>query len=424
MNKFLRLIILKILQLEARLILWRHKPFIVAITGSVGKTSTKEAIATLLAEHFFIRKTPKSFNSEIGVPLAILGLDNAWHSPKMWLQNLIKGLGHVLSRSAYPEVLVLEMGVDRPGDLARLLSWIKPNIAVITAIGKTPVHVEFFAGPEDVAAEKAMLVRALSEDGVAILNGDDRIVLNMQKLTHGRVITYGLTKGVDVRASQYKMLAKGAVPYGISFKVDALGKMLPIRVEGVIGEQAIFAFLAATAVGIARGLNLIEIAEGLAKYKAPPGRLACIAGKNSSLIIDDSYNASPLATDAALKVLAGISASRKIAVLGDMLELGKFTPEEHRRVGLEAARAAQVLIAVGVRAKFMETARSKQFFWFPDSRAAADFLLHFIKPGDVLLVKGSQGLRMERVVEALMAEPERAHELLVRQEQYWLRRTF
>jgi len=266
MNSLLRTIILVLLKWEARLVLLRHKPFVVAITGSVGKTSAKEAIAVLLGEHFFIRKSPKSFNSDIGVPLAILGLENAWRSPQMWVRNLTQGLGRVFSRSLYPEVLVLEMGVDRPGDLDRLLSWVRPNAAVVTAIGKMPVHVEFFAGPEEVAAEKSKLVSAVSEDGIVILNADDKAVLNMRNLTSARVITYGFSKDADVRASQYRMLISNGKPHGISFKIDALGKTMPMKVEGVLGEHAVFAFLAAAAIGIARDLNLIEISEGLAKY--------------------------------------------------------------------------------------------------------------------------------------------------------------
>src|SRR3989344_900684 len=281
MNSLLRTIILVLLKWEARLVPFSNKPFVVAITGSVGKTSAKEAIAVLLGEHFFIRKSPKSFNSDIGVPLAILGLENAWRSPQMWVRNLTQGLGRVFSRSLYPEVLVLEMGVDRPGDLDRLLSWVRPNSAVVTAIGKMPVHVEFFAGPEEVAAEKSKLVSAVSEDGIVILNADDKAVLNMRNLTSARVITYGFSKDADVRASQYRMLISNGKPHGISFKIDALGKTMPMKVEGALGEHAVFAFLAAAAIGIARDLNLIEISEGLAKYKAPPGRLMCITGKNN-----------------------------------------------------------------------------------------------------------------------------------------------
>lgn len=419
MIKFARAIILKILKLEARFVLWRHQPFVVAITGSVGKTSAKEAIATLLGEHYFVRKSPKNFNSDIGVPLAILGLENAWRSGRLWLSNIARGFLRAISRSSYPEILVLEMGVDRPGDLKHMLGFVRPDIAVVTAIGKVPVHVEFFSGPEALAAEKGKLVSALSESGVAVLNRDDDAVFNMRKLTGARVLTYGFAKDADVRTSQYRMLSTGGVPHGISFKIDFSGKTMPIRVEGVVGEHIIFAFLAAAAVGIARGLNLIEISEGLAKYKSLPGRLSLIAGKNDSLIVDDSYNASPAAVTAALKVLEDIPAARRIAVLGDMLELGKFTPEAHRKVGVEAARVADVLVAVGVRAKFMENARSKEFFWFSGSSEAADFLLHFIRPRDVLLVKGSQGVRMEKIVETLMSEPEHARELLVRQEAYW-----
>ncbi|MBI4121391.1 MAG: UDP-N-acetylmuramoyl-tripeptide--D-alanyl-D-alanine ligase, partial [Candidatus Ryanbacteria bacterium] len=404
---------------EARGVLRLKKPFIVGITGSVGKTSAKEAIATVLGEHFTVRKSPKSFNSEIGIPLTILGLENAWNSPRLWAENLVRGFIRIFSRDPYPEILVLEMGVDRPGDMDRLLAFVRPDVAVVTAIGKTPVHVEFFAGPEAVAHEKAKLVRALAKDGVAILNADDKMTFDMRKLTDARLISYGFSKEADIRASQFKHMVKAHVARGITFKIDVEGKTMPIRVEGVIGEQVVFALLAAAGVGIAHKLNLVEIGEALTKYKPQPGRLNVIAGKNETLIIDDSYNSSPMAAEAALKVLESINSPRKIAVLGDMLELGKFTSEEHRRVGAIAAQVADVVVAVGVRAKFMENGKHKNFHWFADSRAAADFLASFVQAHDVILVKGSQGMRMERIVEALMAEPERAKELLVRQEQYW-----
>lgn len=418
--KFFKKIILFLLKTEARLVIKKHKPLVIGITGSVGKTSTKDAIAALLGDYFDIRKSPKSYNSEIGIPLTVLNVPNAWHSSFGWVQNVFWGAWRVVSRSPYPEMLVLEMGVDRPGDFDWLLSWISPDIAVVTAIGEVPVHVEFFSGPDALAEEKAKLVAAIRKDGHAILNADDPKVLAMKKYTEGKIITYGTSKDAMVRASGYRLMIKNKKPCGISFKIEYEGKSTAIKAESVLGRHAMTAMLAASAVALVRGLSLMEIAEGLLWYRQPPGRLNLIEGRQKTTLIDDSYNSSPLALSVALSVLSEIPGGRKIAVIGDMLELGKFTVDEHKKAGALAAGAADVVIAVGMRAKFMESSNAKYYKWFQTSSEAADFLQGFITEGDIILVKGSQGARMEKIVKALMLQPERAGELLVRQEQYWL----
>lgn len=420
MNLLFKKIVYWLLKWEAALVIKKKKPQIIAVTGSVGKTSTKEAIWCLLKEHFDVAKSPKSYNSEVGVPLTVLGLESAWNSPIGWLRNLLQGAKRVFSRARYPEMLILEMGVDRPGDFDKILPWVSPDIGVVTAIGEVPVHVEFFPGPDGVAAEKSKMIAAVPADGCAIVNADDPRSLHMKDKTNARAITYGFGKSAMLRASHYKMHQRKGAPSGITFKIDYDGKTMPIHVDGVVGEQTVYALLAAAAVGIAVGLNLIEIGEGLAKYVPPPGRLRLIEGMRDTLVIDDSYNASPLAVEAALHVVSGIPAHRRIAVLGDMLELGKYTIDEHKKIGRIAEKMVDLVIAVGVRAKFLtEERKSEKFHWFPNSSQAAGFLKENIEPGDVILVKGSQGVRMEKVVEALMLEPEKAGQLLVRQEPYW-----
>ncbi|MEK7650234.1 MAG: UDP-N-acetylmuramoyl-tripeptide--D-alanyl-D-alanine ligase [Patescibacteria group bacterium] len=419
MTQVFRTIVLWILRVEASLVIRRFKPVIIGITGSVGKTSAKEAIAAVLGEHFRMRKSPKSYNSELGLPLTILGLESAWHSSLGWLKNIIYGALRVISRDEYPELLVLEMGVDRPGDFDKVLPWLKPNVGVVTMIGDMPVHVEFFDGPDAVAAEKSKLVEALPEEGVAIINADDPRVLAMQKQLKSKVITYGFSRKAEVRASGVRMSLKKGRPDGMTFKIDYQGKTVPIRVPGVVGEQSIYAFLAAAAVGLAQDLNLIEISEALLKYEHPPGRLRLLDGQKNSLILDDTYNSSPLAALAALEALSKMPAERRIAALGDMLELGKYTPEAHRMIGKRAAEVADVVIAVGVRAKFMDIGEAAEFHWFAKSTEAADFLGHFIREGDAILVKGSQGVRMEKIVKALLLHSEDSHHSLVRQEEYW-----
>jgi len=423
-------IITKILVWEAKTALGRHKPRIIGVTGSSGKSSAKEAIAAVLERKFKVRKSSKSYNSELGLALAVLGLKTAWGNPLGWLENIRGGfkeiwnLPRLLSGKAgkdFPEILVLEMGVDRPKDLEKLLKIARPDIGVVTAIGEIPVHVEFFAGPEEIAREKAKLVRALPSQGYAVLNFDDAAVLDMKNATKAHVLGFGFGAGAEISASNINVSIAG----GISFKLNHAGSSLPVRLRDVFGKHHIYAVLAAAAVGIIHKMNLIEIVEALSSYKPPPGRLQLIKGIKKSLILDDSYNASPLATHAALDTLRELEAKRKIVAFGDMLEIGKFTTYAHKAVGEEAAKIADLFITVGPRAKFaVEGAVSagmdkSRVFNFSDSLEAASFLKDKIQEGDLVLVKGSQAMRMERIVEELMTEPGRAPELLCRQDEYW-----
>jgi len=177
MKSFFKSIVAVVLEFLARAVLRKYKPKIVAVTGSVGKTTTKDAIYTVLAENGrFVRKSEKSFNSEIGLPLTILGCANAWSNPFHWLVNFLKGLFLIIFRWTYPNILMLEIGADRPGDIERVTKWLKPNIAVLTRMGKVPVHVEYFSSPEAVRREKSFLAAAAlseKEGGKVVLNIDD-----------------------------------------------------------------------------------------------------------------------------------------------------------------------------------------------------------------------------------------------------------
>lgn len=418
--EFIKHLITKMLVLEAKTVIARHHPKIIGITGSSGKSSTKEAVASVLSQKFKVRKSIKSYNSELGLTLAVLGLKTAWSNPISWLKNIYEGL-LVIFRKDFPEILVLEMGVDRPKDLEKLLKIVRPDIGIVTAIGEVPVHVEFFSGPEEIAREKAKLIKMLPADGYAVLNFDDDVVFDMREMTKAKCIGYGLGEGAEISASH----ANISLEKGISFKLNYAGSSMPIRLRNVFGKHHIYAVLAAVAVGVIHKMNLVEIIEALNFYKPPPGRLQMIRGVKNSFILDDSYNASPLATHAALDTLAELAARRKIAVFGDMLEIGKFTTFAHKAVGERAAKTADIFITVGPRAKFAAEGAiasgmgKSSIFNFSTSREAADYLKPLMQDGDLVLVKGSQAMRMERVVEEIMAEPERAKELLCRQDEYW-----
>jgi len=427
MKNILKKIIVSILTLEARAVLFKYKPKIIVITGSVGKTGTKDAIFDVVNTTFFTRKSQKSYNSELGVPLTILGLSTGWESPLAWIKNIFEGLALIFLKNHYPKWLVLEVGTDRPGDIKSLTKWLRPDIVVVTRIGEVPVHVEFFDSPAEVLKEKAYLVKALKEDGFLVLNSDDEKVRALDRKTRAEVTTYGLSREAKLRGTHTQVIYdENSAPTGVTFKVEFGQNVIPVVLNGTVGVHHTYNALAALAVGAHLGINMISMTEALEHYESPKGRMRIIEGLRGSTIIDDSYNSSPVAAEAALKTIADISTTGKhIAVLGDMLELGKYATQEHRRIGKIAGETCDMLIAVGPRAQYFAEGAllgglsEKMIIQFDDSRDAGKYLESIISKGDVILIKGSQSMRMERAVQEIMAHPERRKELLVRQEGAW-----
>ncbi len=432
MKNFLKQIVIRLLEIESSLVLKKYKPHIIAVTGNVGKTSTKDAIAIVLAKKFFIRESDKSFNSEIGVPLTILDCKNAWNNPFLWIKNLFEGLFLIVFPNNYPACLVLEIGTDKPGDIKRIVKWLKPNIVIVNKIGLTPVHVEFFSSVDELIAEKCSLVKALDKGGTLIVNSDDENSMKaLLECSGPRQITFGISEGSTFRASNYHITydEHTNIPTGITFKLDYMGNSIPIRLRSIFGRQNIYPALASIAVGVSMGMNLVEAVDALSYYKGPKGRLNFITGINDSIIFDDTYNSSPAAVLAALKFLSELSfGSQKICVLGDMLELGKYTIDSHKNIGKEAAKVCQKIYLVGHRARDIGLGaleagfKEEDLFYFDDSVSAGKEIREKVHAGDVILIKGSQRMRMERIVEQVMKYPEKKSELLVRQEKEWQNR--
>lgn len=418
----MRKILQKITKFLARLVIGRYRPKVIAITGSVGKTSTKEAIRTVLEQEFKVRSTILNQNNEIGVPLTILGEQGAGKNIVGWVMIFLRATFLILIKSKnYPQILILEYGVDKPGDMDYLLSIAKPLVGVMTSIGEIPVHVEFFSGSKALAKEKSKMIYALPENGLAVLNFDDAVVSAMQDITDAKCMTYGFGQGADILGDEISILQDAEKSLlGITFKVHTGGSFVPVRILGSFGKPQAYAILAAFGVGMFLGMNLVEISQALQKYQSLPGRTKVIPGIKNSLIIDDTYNASPLSTHAALDFLQGISASRKIVVLGDMLEIGKYSEEAHRSVGDKAKNIADFIITVGERAKFiyqevLENNFSKDNLrHFETSKEAGEFLDKMIEAGDIVLVKGSRAMRMEKAVYEIMEHPEESKKLLVK----------
>jgi UDP-N-acetylmuramoyl-tripeptide--D-alanyl-D-alanine ligase len=428
MKNFFKRLITWIITKEAKAVLRRHKPSIIVVTGSVGKTSTKDAIFSVLRAAHWVRKSEKSFNSELGVPLTIIGCHNAWYNIFRWISNIFVGVLTILKKR-YPDWLILEVGADRPGDISKLAAWINPDIVVITRFAEVPVHIEFFESREAIIAEKASIVSVLNEDGFLITNADDDDALGFQAHTRAKCVTYGFAPEANVRGLQtsprYRTGVRG-YPIGMRLSAGVYGKQFQTDVGGVVGKQSAYHVLASLAVGAILRIPPEKIAEATQNHESPPGRMRIIPGLKKSIIIDDSYNSSPAACEEALFALRELTASgKRIAALGDMLELGKYSIDEHKRVGRLAGEVADVLITVGLRARTIAEGALQaglsegQIYQFEDAKEAGQFLQNLIERGDIILVKGSQAVRMEKVVEDIMAEPEHAATLLVRQEREW-----
>lgn len=432
MHTFFKKVITYILRIESELVLWKYKPKVIGITGSVGKTSTKDAVYTVLSSFKYVRKSEKSFNSEIGLPLTVLGIPNGWNNPIVWLHNTLKGLWLFIWPHKYPEWLVLEVGVGKPGDMKKTASWLKTDVVIITAIGDTPAHIEFFNSRKHLVEEKSKLIKTLKKDGLLILNADDDSVLEMKSLTKNIVITYGFKEGADILGSSDSIFYnEKSEPEGVVFRVDIEGKSLPVVIDGVFGRNHIYASLAALTLSYGLKFNIINAINSLKNYDVPPGRMRLLKGINESLIIDDTYNSSPFACESALKTLNEIdckNSCRKIAVLGDMLELGRHTVEAHKNIGKIAKDKVDILMVVGPRSKSIkegaleEGMKEKNIFEFLDSIEAANFIKDFVQKGDIVLVKGSQGMRMERVTAIILLDQENKDKLLVRQDEEWLKK--
>ncbi len=433
MRNLMKTIVVALLNIEAALVIKKYKPFIIAVTGNVGKTSTKDAIFHFLSRELYIRKSEKSFNSEIGVPLTVLGCENAWNDPIGWMKNLLSGLELILFKEEYPKYLVLEIGADHPGDIKKLTHWLKPDIAVMTRIPDVPVHIEFFTSRGEMLEEKACLVKALKKGGTLILNADDRDIMKMKdRRPDAKVITFGINdEYADIRAEAvtplYDTRSNTKYPVGMKFNLFASKVLLKeVSVNGFLGNQHVYPIVSALATSQAVGMDIPDALLGINDYKAPHGRMNVLDGMNKTVIIDDTYNSSPVAVDEALNILKEISTNgRKIVVLGDMLELGKFSTEEHKKVGKKVAEIADILVCVGIRSKgIIVGARDHKMpenktFWFEDSVKAGEFLYKFLLKKDIVLVKGSQGVRMEKIVKEIMDKPEEAGEKLIRQDVEW-----
>ncbi len=361
---------------------WRAKfsPRVIGVTGSVGKTTTKEMICSVLRKRFRTLKSWGSYNNnEIGLPLTLLYLDSSH------------------------ERVILEMGMYALGEIAELVAIARPHVGVVTNVG--PTHLERLGTIEHIAQAKSELVEALppaSEGGAAILNGDDPMVRAMAEKTEAEVFCYGLDPACDLWASHIE--SRGLE--GVRFQLHHKGERLHVKIP-LLGRHSVHTALAAAAVGLVEGESWEEIIAGLWDVTEQL-RLVAVRGIKGSTILDDTYNASPTSTIAALNLLEELS-GRKIAVLGDMLELGDFEEEGHRKVGRRAVDVVSVLVTVGPRGRTIGREAlacgmaKREVLIVEDNEQAVAHLRQIIGQGDIVLVKGSRGMKMEEIVAALTA---------------------
>ncbi|MEK7520597.1 MAG: UDP-N-acetylmuramoyl-tripeptide--D-alanyl-D-alanine ligase [Patescibacteria group bacterium] len=392
----------------------KFEPEIIAITGSVGKTSAKEAVRAVVSEIKPARTTAGNFNNEIGVPLTILSGSENIGGKFFWGAVISFSIVRLLLPRRlfkYPEMLVLEYAADKPGDVKYLLEIARPKIGVVTAVGEIPPHVEFYSGPDAVAREKSKLIEDISVAGFALLNYDEQAVIDMKERSRAKIMTFGFGEGSDVRISAFENRSENGAPEGVSFKLEHGGSFVPTRLDGVFGKTHAYAAAAAACVGLISGLNLVKISEALLDYRSPKGRMAILAGIKGSFIIDDSYNASPLSVHSALDALKELKAARKIAVLGDMLEIGQYSIQAHETVGRLAAKSADILVTVGAAAKLIAESAAKtgmpkeNVVSFDTAEEAGRAVQDFLRPKDVVLIKASRAVGLDKVVEEIKAAP-------------------
>jgi len=402
MKRFLKKLLEWILKKFSQRILKKFNPEIIAVTGSVGKTTTRDAIYAVISKKFKTLKNEGNYNTEIGIPLTLFGLKGG-KSLFAWPVNLCCIILKSIFQRSYFEKVILEMGADHPGDIKYLTSFIKPKISIITNIG--PAHLEFFKTIGGVVKEKGRLVEALGNDGYALLNWDDELVKGMSSRTRAHVFYYGTSPEADLWASDIRTDSSG-----VSFKAHWQGNVVPFRLN-IFGRHNIYAALAAILVGIIFDMTLVEISQRLLEFRPPKGRLNIISGKDGILIIDDSYNANPASVSAALDSLKELSEiegnKRTVAFLGDMLELGDFTKEGHLEVGAVAAKKVDRLVAVGEKSRFIAEGAERagmaraNIIWADSVEKILPEVSKIVSAGDAVLVKGSRRMRMERIVEKL-----------------------
>ncbi|MFA5172944.1 MAG: Mur ligase family protein [Candidatus Paceibacterota bacterium] len=406
------------LRILAKNTIKKYQPEIIGVAGGVGKTSAMEAIFLVLKQQKRTRIMKNFEDAELSALLAILGGEKKSFLAIVSL-IFLSVFRLIFKSSSYPEVLILEYESGREKNLKKILLFARPNIAVVTAFGEIPPGTEFFPNPQAAMREKGKIVEHLPASGFAILNYDDPEVFKMKERTKGKILTYGFKKGADILVSGLENKEDEEGPKGISFKIGDRETFVPVRINGTAGKTQAYAAAAGAAVGLILSVNLVKISQALSSFSPSKGRMKIVKGIKKTFILDDTYESSPLSLSSALETLKKLSAKRKIAVLGDMTEIGRYSIEAHEEAGRKAAKAANIVITAGARSKFIAEAAikagmpKKNIFSFEDLYQAGKKTQEVLKEGDLVLIKGGKELKMEKAVEEIMMEPMKARELIL-----------
>jgi len=404
-----------ILKSYAGRVIKKHNPFIVAITGSVGKTSTKEAIYKIMKEKFGddVRATAGNLNAEIGIPLTILGYSDY---PSKWLWPFFLVGAYIKSfANNYPKYLVVEMGIEHPGDMGYFGSIIRPDIAVITAA--TPAHVANFESVNEMQEEKFAIRKIVKEGGLVVYNGDDQF-LSKQSFTNA--LNYSINNNSNFKAQEIEVRLVGN-----NYQVKTSEETIKIDSK-LVGKQMIYVELAAIAVAKILKIDSSTIQSGLSKINQYPGRVQILEGVENSTIIDDTYNSNPASAKAALDLLSELKSNgRKIAILGNMNELGTTEKRLHMELGAYAKGKCDIVLFAGPNAEVMQEGfgDKKSSKIFSNRNELISELDNFVYQNDIILVKASQnGNYFEEVVKFLMKDKSKARRFLVRQSSEWMKK--
>ncbi len=462
MKNFFKKIIIKIITYQARILLKRNNPKIIAITGNLGKTTTKDFIYTAIRKNLcredgdsLVLASKKSMNSDFGIPLTILRLETGWTNPILWIKIIIKGFISIFDHYPY-KYLILEVGADAPDDIKNICKYIKPDIAVLTGFAEVPVHIEAFDNDrEKLIREKKYLIENIKKSGIFIYNADDidcKKIAEEMKDKNIILKSYSIqNREADIYAENINTIIQAKNKYidkieGISFSAifnEERNNILNIKLKGILGEATIYSLLPSLIIAKEFDININKAIEDIEKAKRTNGRMRILSGVHNCTIIDDSYNSSPKALRHGINIIKNINIKgKKIFVLGDMLELGDFTRIEHENIGKLIVGIADILIVCGIRAKMIADSAIKNgmdreiVYIFSENIEAGRETLRILENeieedykkgrnenevgGDLIFVKGSQGARMEKIVKMILDNHIHDSDMeLVRQEKAW-----
>jgi UDP-N-acetylmuramoyl-tripeptide--D-alanyl-D-alanine ligase len=435
----MKTIIYKILKYAVKKLLKKYKPTVIGVVGNVGKTSTRLNIVSFLQEFSPVVTNIENYNTPIGITLSLIGERYPGKNTVSWMKIIFKALFKSwFGDSEFPPILVLEVGVDAPGDMDEFITeFLEFDVVIFCFIGENPVHLSQFANKRELINEDAKILRALKPEGTLIIDGDDSVLKSIYR-KRDDVITFGFGE-VDIKASEFKVSIdvvdteeqwanyySSIVPKG-KFKIEYRGSSIPFQVDYILGKHQVTSILPAIALGLIDGINLIDISQQIKRVVPVKGRLRCLEGVKDTLLLDDTYNAAPSAMAMALDTLdrLKVPGARKVAILGAMKELGQDSKSIHQDMGILASEIVNVCIGVGEETKdlllaFHNNNPDGLYHWFEDSEEAAMHIVDFITPDDIILVKGSQSSRMERVSVELLANKRYRSELLTRQSSDWV----